>query len=260
MNTGVRRVGPGGPVRSSTARVGALAGVLSALVLVLVAGPAGAQVPPGSQATPLVGSGIVANCPPSTPAALAPGTATINGVTVGFPAAGRCTPLAADAEGSYTVAGSFANPLGFTAECANAGGVVQTRSGVTVPTGTLVNGVAVAAPTTVTTPNAAVVFPGNRTAVLNQVITTPTAVTVNAIVFAGGPIVGQVICGAAVYPLPVDAGAESAAAPGLITPSSTSGDGGLPVGLVLVAGAAILVVLGQIVLGRTIRRRQEGAF
>lgn len=246
--------------RWSRRRIPALVGVLLVGMAVLAfPSPAVAQVPAGSQATPLVGSGIVADCPPGSSGDLAAGTATINGVTVGFPAAGRCTPLSADAEGSYTVAGSFDNPLPFTAECHNAGGVVQTRSGVTVPAGTVVNpGTAgeftTTAPTVIETPNTRVRYPGGREATLNQVIDTGTAVTVNAIVFDGGPIVGQVVCGASVYPLAVDVGDASGATPAVAMPPS---DGGGPATgtLLLAGGVALAVLAAQLAVTRMWRRR-----
>lgn len=239
-------------------RLWAPAGVLLAALAVLLAPTAAlAQVPPGSQATPLVGSGILADCPPASAGDVDAGTATINGVTVGFPAGGRCVPLSADAEGSYTVAGSFANPLGFTSSCHNAGGTVQTGGGVTVPAGTVVNGVAVAAPTTVTTLNTPVTYPGGRTAILNQVITTPTSVTRNAIVFTGGPIVGQVVCGASAYPLTVDVSGAAEAVPAL-TEAVTGGDSGPGTGLLLLGAAAIAAVaLAQVTVARRMRRRGD---
>lgn len=250
----------------TTRRTAGLFGLVVTAMILASAGPAAAQIPAGSQATPLVGSGIVANCPPGTPFGFAPGTATVNGVTVGFPAVGRCTPLAADAEGSYTVADSFTGPLLFTSECANVGGVVTSRSGVTVPAGTIVNGVAVDGPTVVETPNAAVVFPGGRTAILNQTITTPTSVTQNAIVFAGGPIVGQVICGAAAppppdYPLAVGtASSGSDATPELAgAPASEGGEGGPSNGLLLVGAGIALALLAQVAVGRRMwQRRNSG--
>ncbi len=236
-------------------RLWAPAGMLvAALAMVLAPTPASAQVPPGAQATPLVGSGILADCPPATSADLDAGTATVGGVTVGFPAGGRCTPLSADAEGQYTVAGSFDNPLGFTSECHNAGGTVQSNSGVTVPAGTIVNGVAVAAPTTVTAVNTPVTYPGGRTAILNQVITTPTSVTRNAIVFTGGPIVGQVVCGASAYPLTVDVSGAAEAVPAL-TEAVTGGDSGPGTALLVLGAAAIAAVaLAQVTVARRMRR------
>lgn len=239
-------------------RVPALIAVLVAGIALLAPTPASAQIPAGSQATPLVGTGIVASCPPNVPAALDAGTATVNGVTVGFPGAGRCTPLAADAEGSYTVDGSFTNPLPFTSECANTGGVVTSRSGVTVPTGTIVNGVAVASPTVVEAPNAFVVFPGGRTAILNQRIETPTSVTQNAIVFTGGPIVGQVVCGTVAYPLAVETAASGGVAPvGL--PVASDGDGGPSTGLLMLGGVVALALMVQVAVGRRVWRNRTNA-
>jgi len=233
--------------------------MVAGIATVAAATPALAVVPPGAQATPLVGGSAVANCPPAVPAARAvgpPDGETINGVTVGFPAAGRCTPLAADAEGSYTVAGSFASPLLFTAECANTNGVVTPRSGVTVPAGTIVNGSAVGVVTTVDFP-AAVTFPGGRTALLNQTTTTATSVTRDAIVFTGGPIVGRVICGQAVYPLAVSA-AGASGSPDVAAPVSSDSAGGPSSGLLVGAGIALLV-LAQVAIAFAMRRRHAGA-
>ena len=241
-------------------RVSLLTGILLGwLALVLPASPAQAQIQPGAQATPLVGSGIIADCPPGSPGDVESGTATVNGVTVGFPASGRCVPLSADAEGSYTVAGSFDSPLPFTAQCHNAGGTAQTSSSVTVPAGTVVNGVAVADTTvldSVTYPNALVVYPGGRTARVNVVNNTGTVVTVNAIVFSDGTIVGQAICGRS-YPLAVSV-AEETAAP-LPSPVSSDGDGGPSTSLLLIGGAFALAVLAQLAIGRKVWRRKGDA-
>lgn len=238
-------------------RVGVLSGVVLAGIAILATiAPAVAQVPPGTQAITYVG-GPVADCPPGSPGALVPAAATVNGVTIS--GAGRCTPLAADAEGTYSVGGS--SPLNFTSECANVGGTVQSRSAVVVPAGTTVNGAVVAAPTTVDTPNAAVVFPGGRTATLNVVTTTPTSLTRDAIVFGqGGPVVGRVICGvAAAYPLAVDtAGASDAAAPLPVLPAA-DGDGPGISFAALAAGALALMVLAQLAVGRRLRRGDRTA-
>ncbi|MDQ3896132.1 MAG: hypothetical protein M3326_02585, partial [Actinomycetota bacterium] len=182
-------------------RISVLAGVVAtAIALMLPASPAQAQVPLGTQATPLVG-GPTASCPPGSPGAVVAGGGTVNGVAV--TGGGRCTPAAAAADGSYSIVGVTPN-LAFSADCANSGGVVTTGGGVEVPAGTIVNGTPVATTTTVTTLNTPVTFPGGRTAILNQVITTGTTVTRNAIVFTGGPTVGQVVCGASAYPLAVE--------------------------------------------------------
>ena len=239
-------------------RLAGLAGVLLATIVLLVpASPAAAQVPPGAQATPLVGSGIIADCPPGSPGAVAGGTATINGVTVYGPAGGQCTPLAATTSGEYTVAGvAAATPLRFNAACANSGGVVTTNGFVDVPAGTIVNGVPVNTTTTVTTPNTPVVFPGGRTAVVNQVVTTPTTVTRNAIVFAGGPTVGRVVCGASAYPLAVSVGSPSA---DLSAPTDLAVDeaSGLSAMTLVAGGAVALDIADQVTFD--LRRRRNTA-
>ena len=235
-------------------RIPVLAGVVAAAIaLMLPASPAHAQVPPGTQATPLVG-GPTANCPPGSPGAVVSGGGTVNGVTV--TGGGRCTPLSAAADGSYSLAGF--GPLPFSADCANVGGTVQTGGGVQVPAGTIVNGTAVATTTTVTTLNTPVTFPGGRTAILNQVITTPTTVTRNAIVFTGGPVVGQVVCGATLYPLAVETAAGASPAPAL--PAASSGGGaGVSTGVLLLGGAFALAVAAQLTIGRRVRRRKGDA-
>lgn len=239
-------------------RFAGLAGVLLAAIALLVpASPASAQVPPGAQATPLVGSEIVADCPPGSPGDVAGGTATINGVTVYGPAGAQCTPLAATTSGEYSVVGvPTTNALRFNAACANTDGTVTTNGFVDVPPGTLVNGVPVATTTSVTTPNTPVVFPGGRTAIVNQVITTPTSVTRNAIVFTNGPTVGQVICGASAYPLAVNVGGPSAdlSAPTELAVDEASGLSALT----LVAGGAVaLAIAAQVTF--TVRRRRNTA-
>lgn len=233
-----------------------LAGVvLAAIALLVPASPASAQVPEGTQARVYVG-GPVANCPPGTNSGFAPvGSTTINGVTVS--GAGRCSSLAADAEGFYTVAGSFSSPLNFTAECANVDGVVQHHGGVTVPAGTVVNGVLITQPTTIETVNAQAVFPGGRQATLNQVISTPTSLTRNAIVFAGGPTVGQVICGAAAYPLAVNAGGPAAAASELV--GQVSDSSGVSATTIVAGGAVVLALMAQIAFTARVRRRSATA-
>ena len=235
-------------------RFAGLAGVLAAIALLVPASPASAQVPPGASASPLVGSGILANCPAGSPGAVAGGTATVNGVTVYGPAGGQCTPLAATTSGEYSIAGVTSGPLRFNAACANSGGTVTTNGGVDVPAGTLVNGVPVLTTTLVTAPNTPVVFPGGRTAILNQVITTPTTVTRNAIAFTGGPIVGQVVCGTSVYPLNVSVGGPSAdlSAPTVLAVDDEAS--GLST-MTLVAGGAVALALAAQVTFAVRRRR-----
>ena len=236
-------------------RFAGLAGVLLATIILLVpASPASAQVPPGAQSTPLVGSGIVADCPPGSIGDVAGGTATVNGVTVYGPAGGQCTPLADTTSGEYrTAAVGVTDPLRFNAACANSGGTVTTNGGVDVPAGTLVNGVPVTTTTLVTAPNTPVVFPDGRTAIVNQVITTPTTVTRNAIAYNGGPIVGQVICGASVYPLAVDVGGPSA---DLSAPTELAADeaSGLSTMTLVAGGAVALAIAAQVTVA--VRRRR----
>lgn len=248
--TDVRHTQGDGMAVSLGRRFTTVAGVvLAAIALLAPASPASAQVPEGTQAAVYVG-GPVANCPPGTNSGFAPvGSTTINGVTVS--GAGRCSSLAADAEGFYSVGGS--SPLNFTAECANVGGVVQHHGGVTVPAGTVVNGVLITQPTTITTENAQAVFPGGRQATLNQVISTPTSLTRNAIVFAGGPTVGQVICGAAAYPLAVNAGGPAAAASELV--GQVSDSSGLSTTTIVAGAAVALALMAQIAVAARLRRR-----
>ena len=244
---------------STRRRSAALVGlVVGALALVLPASPAQAQLAPGAQAAPVVG-GPVADCPPGSPGAVVAVTTTVNGVTVYGPAGGQCTPLAARAAGEYSVAGvTSPTQLRFEADCANTGGTGVTSGFVDVPPGTIVNGVPVATTTSITALNVPVVYPNGRTAIVNQVITTPTTVTRNAIAFTGGPIVGQVVCGRAVYPLAVETAGAAAPAPEL--PTASSGDGGgLSATLLLLVGAFALAVVAQLAVGRRIWRRKGDA-
>ena len=239
-------------------RIVGVTGVFVATIALLApASPASAQVPPGAQATPLVGSGIVADCPPGSIGDVDGGTATINGVTVYGPAGARCAPLAATTSGEYSLAGvPTTTPLRFDAACANSGGTVTTNGFVDVPPGTVVNGVPVATTTPVTAPNTPVVYPDGRTAILNQVIITPTTVTRNAIVFSDGTIVGQVVCGPAAYPLAVNVGGPSA---DLSAPTGLAADEGSGLSaMTLVAGGAVaLAIAAQVTFA--VRRRRNTA-
>lgn len=265
------RVRPGqelAAARAAGGRISALAlGLLAAVGVLLAPTPALAQVPPGTQATPLVGSGIVANCPPPVAGNVAGGTATVGDVTVGFPAGARCAPLAAAADGVYQLAG-VTSPTGlrFSSDCANQNGTVVTGGGVDVPPGTIVNGVLFPNGTTVTTQNTPVTFPSpapgvpGRTAVVNQVISTPNSVTRNAIAFTGGPIVGQVTCGAFAYPLSVDPGSSSGDVPAVATPASSPGNGGTFNNLALLGGGlALVLILAQIAVARRLRSRGDAS-
>jgi hypothetical protein len=252
-----------GVTRSMGKRISFLAGVMMAgVALVATAGPSVAQaVPTGAQASALVGSGIAVNCPPGSPGATTGGTATVNGVTVGFPAGAACTPTDATSSGEYSFTTSSTG-LRFNAACSNTAGTVTTNGFVDVPAGTTVAGLGVvAAPTPITTLNTAVTYPNGRTAVLNVVTTTPTAVTRDAIVFAGGPTVGHVVCGTAAYPLAVDAASSSGAAPALAaTPlTSTAAHSGPSTGVLVLGGFFALAVVAQIAFGRKLWRRGDKA-
>ena len=241
-------------------KISVLAGVIAgALALVVPVSPASAQIPPGAQATPIVG-GPSAVCPPGSPGAVVGVTQTINGVTVYGPAGGQCTPLNATTSGEYSIVGVTSGPLRFNAACANTGGTVTTDGFVDVPAGTRIAG---GAPVATTTPiegtNVAVIFPDGRTAIVNQVITTDTSVTRNAIAFTGGPIVGQVICGPAVYPLAVETASGASASPAPLAPLTASGDDGGVSTTLLLAGAFALVVAAQLVIGRRVWRRKGNA-
>ena len=99
----VNEVIPGPPLTRNAVRIisGPGAGTIIGQV---VCGPT------SSEATPLVGSGIEAECPPGSPGDVDGGTATIGVVSVGNPAGGRCTPAAASADGVYTI-GALVYPL-----------------------------------------------------------------------------------------------------------------------------------------------------
>ena len=233
-------------------RIPALVGLMvSALALALTSSPALAQAGgPGAQATPAVGISGTANCPTPVPAA----QVVYNGPAGPFiltGAGGSCTSFSANSQGTFTVGGS--GPGEFSSSCQAAG--LQHGGGVTVPTGTIVNGVAVTQPTVITTLNTPVVFPGGVAATLNVVQTTATTVTRTAIV-SGGTSIGRVICGAAnVYPLAVETAAGGAPAVGELP--TAGGDGGGGVNTALLAAAALAIVLAaQVVIAR---RRRSGA-
>ena len=242
-------------------KISVLAAVIAgALALVVPAAPASAQAAPRAQATPIVG-GPTADCPPGSPGAVVAVTQTINGVTVYGPAGGQCTPLNATSSGEYTLTtlGVPSPQLRFNAACANTGGEVITNGFVDVPAGTsIAGGAPVAATTPVTATNVPVVFPGGRTAIVNQVIVNPDgSVTRNAIAFTDGPIVGQVICGRSVYPLAVETAGGASPAP--LAPLTSSGDDGGVSTTVLLAGAFALAVAAQLVIGRRVWRRKGDA-
>ncbi|HUR23068.1 MAG TPA: hypothetical protein VMZ73_04275 [Acidimicrobiales bacterium] len=177
------------------------------------------------------------------------------------PAGGRCSQWDATAEGEYSFGPPNVPATRFEAICTTnpQTGAVITSGFVDVPAGTRINGGAPVATTTpVTGTNVPVVYPNGRTATLNQVITTPTSVTRNAIVFAGGPTVGQVVCGAApAYPLAVDTAAGATPAP--LAPLTSSGDGGGVSTTMVLAGAFALAVVAQLTIGRRMWRRKGEA-
>lgn len=253
-------------------RISALAVVLLAGSAMLIAANAASAAPPFAsvtQATALVGGFpfVNANCPTGSPGAVAGGNSTNGIVSVGSPAGARCATTAAAADGEYAIVGETVpigqpSPLRFSADCTTVG---VTSGGVDVPTGTSINGgPAVGADTLVTTPNTQVVYPNGTTAILNEVITTGSSVTRNAIRItsgtASGTIVGRVICGASgVYPLAVDVAGASGATPALAVPSSSSSHGGPSTSLLLLGGVAALAVLAQIAVGRKMWRRKGDA-
>lgn len=231
-------------------RVGVIGIMVGVLAILLPGSPASAQVGgPGAQATPVVGVSGTAACPTNVAAAQVQyiGPAGPFAITQ---SGGRCTSFSADADGSFTIGGGTGT---FSSSCQTAG--LQNGGGVTVPTGTIVGGVAVTQPTVITATNTPVVFPGGTAATLNVVSTTPTSVTRTAIV-SGGTQIGRVICGAAnIYPLAVDT--ASGASPAPLAPLTSSDDDGGSSITVLLAGAFALAVAGQLLIGRRIRRRKD---
>ena len=234
---------------------GALAGALPA--------QAAPPFPPGASATALVGGAplVRANCPAGSPAANVAGTSTKGGVTVGFPAGAQCTPNSARTSGLYVIAGATPpapGTLRFQAGCDSANS--DTGNMVDVPAGTNVTGLGVV-PTQrpITTPNTVVTYPGGTTAILNEVIVTPTSVTRNAIRITSGPnngtIIGQVICGV-VYPLAVEGPADGAAAPDIAVPAADTGSDRSNF-MLIAAGAIGFLLVAQLALGRRIRRRRS---
>jgi len=220
--------------------------------------------PAGAGATALVGGAppITVQCPVNP--ARSDGSSTAGIVSGGSPAGARCTSTAAAADGQYAITG--ATPplpaLRFGADCTNNG---DTGGGVDVPIGTSVNGgPATTVPTNVTTLNTPVKYPDNTTAILNQVITTNTSVTRNAVVItsgaASGTVIGRVVCGTPIYTLAVEAPTGAGATPNLAPVSSSAGSAGSSrSGLLLLGGAALaLLVLAQLTLGRSMMRRRRG--
>lgn len=237
-----------------TRRIPGVIGIMVGILAILLpASPASAQTGgPGAQATPVVGVSGTAACPTNVGAAQVPYIGPAGPFTI-TQSAGSCTSFSASAQGSFTIAGGTGT---FAADCQTAG--LQHGGAVTVPTGTIVNGVAVTQPTVITAPNTPVIFPGGTAATLNVVTTTATTVTRTAIV-AGGTQIGRVVCGAAnVYPLAVET--ASGASPAPLAPLSSSDDGGgISTTMVLIAGAFLLAVAAQLTIGRKMWRRKGDA-
>lgn len=234
-------------------RIPVLAGVILGIALMLPGSPAQAQpFTGGTLANALTGSGIAVVCPPNSAGAQAGGSATV-GVASVANAGAQCAPTAANTAGLYGI-GAPAT-LQFHSSCdANNG---QTGGFVQVPAGSTVNGVLVNQTTNVTE-TATVVYPNGTTAIVNQVITTPTSVTRNAVAINGGPIIGQVICGSSAYPLAVDTAAASAAA-SATEPFTPGGDSGLATSTLVIGGAIAVAVLAQLTIGRKMWRRKGDA-
>lgn len=261
-DSGNEREGEMTPRRRSLRAMAALVVLLGALAAGLPA-DAAPPYPAGAQATALVGGTplIQAVCPAGSPGVLVGGTSTKGGVTVGFPAGARCSTSSASSDGLYAISGATPPPPGtlrFSAGCDSANG--QTGGAVDVPAGTNVTGIGVVPQqTTITTPNTLVTYPGGTTAILNEVIVTPTSVTRNAIRITSGPnagtIIGQVICGV-VYPLAVEdaSGASDVAAAPL--PASDSGSNRSNMTLVAMGAIGVLLI-AQLAIGRTLRRRRS---
>ncbi|MEA2687112.1 MAG: hypothetical protein QOE93_2307 [Actinomycetota bacterium] len=224
--------------------------LVGAIGLLTTASPASAAppFPDGARATALVGGAPLVQvvCPP---AAVAGGTSTLGTVTVTSSGV-QCTATAANNGGSATIGGVTISQ--FASQCTTTSGA--TNGVVRVPAGTSINGGAPVAAETAVTTTATVTFPGGTTAVVNEVVTTATSVTRRAIRITSGPasgtIIGEVVCGAAPYPLAVETAAADSGAG--LTPVSSEGSSSL--GL-LVGGAFALVVVAQLAIARRVRRR-----
>ena len=221
--------------------------------------------PAGTTATALVGGSPLVQviCPAGSQGQVAAGTSTKGGVTVGFPAGARCTPFSASADGIYLIAGATPRAPGtlrFSSQCDSISGA--TGNAVDVPAGTFVTGIGVVPQqTTITTINTPVTYPDGTTAILNEVITTPTSVTRNAIRITSGPnagtIIGQVTCGT-IYPLAVEEAAAADAALPTGAPATDSESSRTNMTLIALGAIGALLV-AQLAIGRTIRRKRGAA-
>ncbi len=211
--------------RSFRQRVGALAGVLLAGTVVLAwASPASAAT--ASQAR--VGA-FIANCPSPPPAAqqivARPGaplqvTPTVTATTI------QCGTNVGSA--GAQVQGTYSGGT-FLLQCSIGGGFVTTQR--QIGTGPVVQSAT----------------PGSGPVTLSE--------TVDGVIIS-------VTCDASSYPLAVGAsGASEAAGPALVTQPAASGDnsGRGTTWLMLAGAAALLVVAGQLAMGRRIGRRRSQA-
>ena len=223
--------------RSFRQRLGALAGVLLVGTVVLAwASPASAQAPPPPpvSSTATLGSGpgaITVTCGPNSPAVQRTDINAADGLT-GTAQCGANTNVSSAAQ----VTGTF-NGTNFILQCSF-----------------------------VRDPNTGAVFTSFQE-VQNGVITAqgagPGTGFGSRTLVIGGVTVASVNCLPAgqAYPLAVDAsGASEAAGPALVTqPAASDDSSGRGMWLVLAGAAALLVVAGQLAMGRRIGRRGSQA-
>jgi hypothetical protein len=249
-------------MRSLRRSLPALVGLLFAGVVVVGgASPAFALPFTSAQATALVSGTplIQANCPNTLVGANPPqGTSTNGPVTVVGGAS--CGFSGASTAGTYVIAGgapvpNTPVPFQFQSSCDLVG---ASNSSITVPGGTSVNGVVVATTTTVTAPNALIVFPGGATGTANLTSgSITTSITQTALTLGTGQVIGRAVCGANPYPLAVDGPSVGAATPDIAL-SPVSGTGGSSSNRMLyVGGAVALLIVAQVGVGRIWRRRRD---
>jgi len=245
----------------------AAAGLLFAAVVIIGSAAPALAAPPypaGGSSTALVSGTplIQVTCTASNGPQQASGNSTLGLVKVGNPAGAQCTAAASSTSGQYSIDGSTPTTLRFSAQCVNSTGV--TNGLVDVPAGTNVPGVGVVSQQTAVTQNVTVTYPNGSTAILNQVVTTPTSVTRIAVQFTSGPNAGTVIGRCAVgtplpYPLSVDTAAGAPASNDLALTPLSGNDGGSSSNRVLyIGGAVALLVLAQVAIGRIVLKRRRG--
>ena len=215
--------------RSFRQRVGALAGVLLVGTVVLAwASPASANHLVGSTATLGDGPGaLTVSCGPGSDAEQVAGSDTVagGGTVTGIAQCGANTNVSSAAQ----VTGTY-NGIPFKVQCSYA-----SANGVTVVT---------------------------YQETINNVVVFQSASQGAGSLEIGGVTVASVNClPPAHYPLAVDAGgASEAASPALVTQPAASDDGsGRGTWLLLAGAAALLVVAGQLAMGRRIGRRSSQA-